>query len=170
MKKGLQNLDGREALALARTRKQDNDIQRGKRQQEFIKAIANKSITSIGSYGSLIDAVGSNMKTDMTFEEMKSFFSYLLGGMPQIETLTLQGVDGEIPSTGAYIYVLDQQNLLETQMILKDHRGLIEGTSNISGTLESNESASSEVSLNNNKDTLLLIFDRNRNRLMLEAM
>lgn len=166
----MQNLDGREALALARTRKQDNDIQRGKRQQEFIKAIANKSITSIGSYGSLIDAVGSNMKTDMTFEEMKSFFSYLLGGMPQIETLTLQGVDGEIPSTGAYIYVLDQQNLLETQMILKDHRGLIEGTSNISGTLESNESASSEVSLNNNKDTLLLIFDRNRNRLMLEAM
>ncbi|KGR76720.1 LCP family protein [Ureibacillus manganicus] len=145
LKKGWQNLDGREALAFARTRLQDSDVHRGKRQQELLKAIASKStnITSIGSYGSIIDAVGSNMKTDMTFEEMKSFFSILLGGMPQIDTLTLKGGNGEQPYTGAYIYVLDQQNLIETQTILKSHLGLIEDSSNLSSTLEKNESASS---------------------------
>ena len=102
LREGLQTLDGREALALARTRKQDSDIERGKRQQEILKAIANKAsnITSVGSYGAIIDAVGANMKTDMTFDEMKSFFSYLLGGMPQIETLTLKGYNGVHPYTG----------------------------------------------------------------------
>nr|WP_106783700.1 LCP family protein [Lysinibacillus timonensis] len=136
LKAGLQHLNGSEALALARTRKADSDIERGKRQQEILKAIANKAanITSVGSYGSIIDAVGENMKTDMTFDEMKSFFSYLMGGMPQIDTLTLAGYDGTNDYTGAYIYDLDEQALIETQDILKSHLGLIPNTSNISGT------------------------------------
>jgi len=150
LKEGLQNLNGSEALALARTRKQDSDIERGKRQQEIMKAVAKKAanITSIGSYGSIIDAVGANMKTDMTFDEMKSFFSYLLGGMPQIDTLTLSGYDGTNPATGAYIYELDEQNLLETQNILKSHLGLIEDTSNVSGAIDSDEDSDSYNSIN----------------------
>ena len=40
---GLQTLDGEEALALARTRKLDNDIERGKRQQEIMKSILKKT-------------------------------------------------------------------------------------------------------------------------------
>ena len=40
---GLQTLDGEQALALARTRKQDSDIQRGERQQEILKAILKTS-------------------------------------------------------------------------------------------------------------------------------
>ncbi|BDH60779.1 LytR family transcriptional regulator [Lysinibacillus sp. PLM2] len=136
LEEGLQLLDGREALALARTRKWDSDIERGKRQQEILKAIATKAsnFTSIGSYGAVIDAVGKNMKTDMTFDEMTHFFTYLLGGIPQIDSLTLAGSDGEDPYSGAYIYVLDEQNLLETQTILKSHLGLIPDSSNLSGT------------------------------------
>ncbi|KGR80106.1 LCP family protein [Ureibacillus manganicus] len=149
LKEGLQTLDGREALALARTRKQDSDIERGKRQQEILKAIANKAanITSIGSYGAIIDAVGDNMKTDMTFDEMKAFFSYLLGGIPQIDALTLLGENGSNPYTGAYIYVLDEQNLYETQTILKSHLGLIEDTSNISGTLDTDENTTNRSTI-----------------------
>lgn len=141
LKAGFQHLDGREALALARTRKADSDIERGKRQQEILKAIANKSanITSIGSYGGIIDAVGENMKTNLTFDEMKSLFSYLLGGIPQIETINLEGSDGRNQYTGAYIYNLNQQHLLEIQNVLKSHLDLIPDTSNISGTSESNE-------------------------------
>ena len=41
---GLQHLNGSQALALARTRKQDNDIERGKRQQEILSAIIKKSL------------------------------------------------------------------------------------------------------------------------------
>ena len=121
LKKGFQKLDGREALALARTRKLDNDIERGKRQQEILSAIVKKatSASSFTKYGNVIDAVGDNMKTDMTFDEMKSFLSYLKDGMPQVDTMTLSGYDDT--STNTYFWRLDQEVLSETQNILKDH-------------------------------------------------
>lgn len=138
---GLQTLDGREALALARTRKQDNDIERGKRQQEIIQAIASKaaSFTSISKYDDILSAVGNNMKTDMTFTEMKSFFSYLSNGMPRIDTLTLEGYDDM--STGVYYYKLDEEALEETSHILKSHLGLTPESTNISGTSSQSNSA-----------------------------
>ncbi|QCR31481.1 LCP family protein [Lysinibacillus sp. SGAir0095] len=139
---GLQELNGREALSLARTRYVDSDIMRGKRQQDIIKAIAKKAtnVTSITKYGEVIEAIGDNMKTDMTFDEMKSFFSYFTQGIPQIDSLTLEGYDDM--STGIYYYKLDEESLDETQHILKSHLELIPDTSNISGTEESNENAS----------------------------
>ncbi|PYF07601.1 LCP family protein [Ureibacillus chungkukjangi] len=139
---GLQELNGREALSLARTRYVDSDIMRGKRQQDIIKAIAKKAtnVTSITKYGDVIEAIGDNMKTDMTFDEMKSFFSYLTQGIPQIDSLTLDGADDM--STGIYYYMLDEESLEETEHILKSHLELIPDTSNISGTEESNEKAS----------------------------
>lgn len=138
---GLQTLDGREALALARTRKQDNDIERGKRQQEIIQAIASKvaSFTSISKYDDILSAVGNNMKTNMTFTEMKSFISYLSNGMPRIDTLTLEGYDDM--STGVYYYKLDQEALEETSHILKSHLGLTPESTNISGTSSQSNSA-----------------------------
>ncbi len=48
LKPGNQHLNGEEALAVARTRKQDNDIERGKRQQQLIEAMIKKA-ASIGS-------------------------------------------------------------------------------------------------------------------------
>ena len=42
LKPGNQHLNGEEALAVARTRKQDNDIERGKRQQQLIEAMIKK--------------------------------------------------------------------------------------------------------------------------------
>ncbi|SDM42623.1 transcriptional attenuator, LytR family [Psychrobacillus sp. OK028] len=129
---GLQELDGREALALARTRKLDNDIERGKRQQMILSSIIKKasSASSFTKYGDVIDAVGDNMKTDLTFDEMKSFFEYIKGGSPQIDTLTLEGYDDM--STGVYYWKLDEESLEETQDLLKSHLGLQPETSNIS--------------------------------------
>src|SRR5699024_1240217 len=85
-----------EALALARTRKHDSDVERGKRQQEIIKALVSKvlSVKSLLKYDDVIEAVGENMKTNMTFTEMKSFFGYLTHGSSlDIEALTLDGYD-----------------------------------------------------------------------------
>ena len=145
---GLQTLNGREALALARTRKQDNDIERGKRQQEIIKAIATKtaSVTSITKYDDILSAVGSNMKTDMSFNEMKSFFTYLTNGMPRIDTLTLEGYDDM--STGVYYYQLDEENVKEVSHILNSHLGLTPESTNISGTGTQTDSASTEMNTN----------------------
>ncbi|MGM9951549.1 MAG: LCP family protein [Lysinibacillus sp.] len=129
---GLQELNGQEALALARTRKQDSDIERGKRQQEIIEAILSKvaSASSITKYDDVIEAIGDNMKTDMTFKEMKSFLSYLTEGMPRVDTVTLQGYDDM--STGIYYYTLDEEALEETRHILQSHLGLIPESTNVS--------------------------------------
>lgn len=118
---GYQTLDGAEALALARTRKQDNDIERGKRQQLILEAIMKKTVSasSFTKYGDLIDAVGNNMKTNMTFSEMKSMFEYGKNGMPSIEKLNLLGVDDM--STGVYYYQLDEQNLMEIKEKMQAH-------------------------------------------------
>lgn len=137
---GLQKLNGSEALAFARTRKLDSDIERGKRQQEVIKAIADKasSFTSITKYDNILEAVGNNMKTNMSFKEMKSFFSYLTEGMPRIDALTLEGYDDM--STGTYYYKLNEDSLEETKEILQNHLGLNSDSTDLTST----DSSSSE--------------------------
>ncbi|MCC2248674.1 MAG: LCP family protein [Bacillota bacterium] len=122
---GEQQLDGEEALALARTRKMDNDIERGKRQQEIIKAVIKKavSVNSILKIDNVIEAVGSNMTTNMTFSEMKSFISYGTKGKNlDFETLTLEGQDYQPSKT--YYWQLDEVALQETQEILRKHLDL----------------------------------------------
>lgn len=124
LEEGLQELNGEEALALARTRKKDSDIERGKRQQEILKAIINKSISVSGvtKYADVIEAVGDNMATDLSFNNMKSFFDYAAAGTSlQIESLTLKGENSYID--GVYYYQLDDDEMNLTKHILKSHLG-----------------------------------------------
>lgn len=136
---GVQDLDGEQALALARTRKLDNDVERGKRQQEIIKSVINKavSVNSVLKYDDIIEAVGSNMTTNMTFSEMKSFISYGTKGKNlNFETLTLEGVDYQPSNT--YYWKVDEVALDETQKTLKKHLDITDTESQLgseSGTL-----------------------------------
>jgi len=126
LEKGYQHLNGEEALALARTRKKDNDIERGKRQQEIIKAIVKKaaSVGSITKYDDIIDTVGKNMKTNLKFDEMLSLTSYATAGTNlNIESYSLKGYD-DYTSAG-YYYRLDEQSLEEVKQEFKHH---LEGT------------------------------------------
>lgn len=136
LEEGLQELDGREALALARTRHYDNDIERGKRQQMLLESILDKALSasSLTKYGSVIDAVGDNMKTNLTFKEMQSFFEYAKGGKPDVETLTLDGYDDM--STGVYYWQINEESLYEIQDILQSHLGLKPDTSNLTDNSE----------------------------------
>ncbi|KZE38391.1 transcriptional regulator [Bhargavaea cecembensis] len=121
LKPGLQNLDGRHALALARTRKADSDIERGKRQQVILKSMIEKagSVSSVGKYGEVIDALGNNMTTDLSFDDMKAMIAYLNNGSPLIETYTLQGYDDS--STGVYYWRIDEENLQSLSSDLRSH-------------------------------------------------
>ncbi|WP_080843977.1 LCP family protein [Cytobacillus gottheilii] len=124
---GEQILDGEEALALARTRKLDNDIERGKRQQEILKAIIKRSLSagSITKYGDVIDAVGNNMETDLSFEQMKSFMDYVSGGTSlNIDNLNLAGADMYLPNSSGinvYYYQLNEEKLEEVKTEMKNH-------------------------------------------------
>jgi LCP family protein required for cell wall assembly len=132
LQKGLQELDGEQALAFARTRKIDSDIQRGLRQQQIFKAILAKgsSIKSITNYTDVMEAVGKNMSTDLTFDQMKSFISYIQAGSGiNVESMSLKGSDSYIDRV--YYYQLDEDALEETKTKLKDH---LNGTSTANTT------------------------------------
>ncbi|GIN90698.1 LytR family transcriptional regulator [Siminovitchia terrae] len=123
---GMQKLDGEEALALARTRKLDNDIERGKRQQEIMKAIATKAASgaSITKYGKVIDAIGDNMRTDMTFDEIKAFVDYAVSGNLSIESYTLDGEDTQIMNSqgqNIYYWQINEDSLADVKGKLKEH-------------------------------------------------
>lgn len=122
LKPGLQHLNGEEALALARTRKLDNDIERGKRQQEIVKAIIKKSlsVSSITKYTDVMEAVGDNMALNISFNELTAFFNYATAGTNlEIDSLNIEGEDMYI--NGAYYYKLNKQSLEETKLILQNH-------------------------------------------------
>ncbi|AQQ55123.1 LCP family protein [Planococcus lenghuensis] len=121
LRPGIQKVNGSEALALARTRYYDNDIERGKRQQMILEAILNKvlSVSSVFKYGDVIDAVGENVKTDLTFKDMQAFIEYAQGGHLDIENFSLAGYDDM--STGTYYWKLDEDALIDVSNTLQKH-------------------------------------------------
>ena len=95
LEEGYQTLNGEEALALARTRKIDNDVMRGERQQLLIQAIVKKALSagSISKYTDVIEAVGSNMRTDLTFNEMLGIAQTGLEGSYAFNSYTFEWTD-----------------------------------------------------------------------------
>ncbi|MDQ1144338.1 LCP family protein required for cell wall assembly [Bacillus sp. SORGH_AS 510] len=154
LKPGFQTLNGEQALALARTRHKDTDIMRGMRQQEIIKAIVKKalSIKSFSKHTDIIQAVGDNMQTNMSFNDMKSLIDYGLAGSGlTIDTLNLKGEDTYIKRV--YYYKLDEENLEETKSILKAHLGtdstIIDKDTNSESTDSETDSTADSSSDNN---------------------
>ncbi|WP_042143721.1 LCP family protein [Paucisalibacillus sp. EB02] len=118
---GNQQLNGEEALALARTRKYDTDVARGKRQQEIVKTIANKalSLSSIPKLDKVIEAIGNNMSTNLTFDELTKFQSYGLSHDLTIETVNFDGV-GDYDD-GAWYYQVEEDSRIQIQEELQNH-------------------------------------------------
>lgn len=98
LEKGLQTLNGEEALALARTRKIDNDVKRGERQQLLIQAITKKALKvgSITKYSDAITAVGTNMRTDIRFKDMLGIAQTGLDGKYEFESYVFDWTDFEL--------------------------------------------------------------------------
>ncbi|WP_414839639.1 LCP family protein [Carnobacterium sp. TMP28] len=98
LEKGLQTLNGEEALALARTRKIDNDVKRGERQQLLIQAITKKALKvgSITKYSDAITAVGKNMRTDIRFKDMLGIAQTGLDGKYEFESYVFDWTDFEL--------------------------------------------------------------------------
>ncbi|SEL28006.1 transcriptional attenuator, LytR family [Carnobacterium iners] len=98
LEKGLQTLNGEEALALARTRKIDNDVKRGERQQLLIQAITKKALKvgSIAKYSDAITAVGENMRTDIRFKDMLGIAQTGLDGKYEFESYVFDWTDFEL--------------------------------------------------------------------------
>ncbi|MDA1884556.1 LCP family protein [Bacillus cereus group sp. BY105LC] len=170
LEKGVQKLNGEEALALARTRHIDSDAMRGQRQQLVIEAILKK-LTSVGSVtkvGNIIDDINGQFVTNLTFDDMLSFYKY--GSDSEIEKLQIQGDDCYMEkgddtcskSAGGgrtYYYNPDKKELAKVTNDLRTHLGLPAYTKTDSDskktstekTKESKSENTSERELSNNE-------------------
>ncbi|WML59043.1 LCP family protein [Neobacillus sp. PS2-9] len=151
LKPGFQTLNGEQALALARTRHKDTDVMRGMRQQEIIKAILKKalSIQSFSKHTDVIEAVGDNMQTNMSFKDIKSLMDYGLAGSGlKIDTLNLKGEDAYI--NRIYYYKLDDESLEETKNILKAHLGTNSSDSTTTSTDSEGSNSDTDSTEENN--------------------
>ncbi|WP_103105798.1 LCP family protein [Brevibacillus reuszeri] len=105
---GLQTLSGEQALDYARYRKsdlgkEDSDYQRISRQQEILKALANKgaSAQTYSKVFSLMEIMGQHVKTDLTDLEIASLLLSYGDPTPNaIKTDTLVGQDERIWHNG----------------------------------------------------------------------
>ncbi|PED35612.1 LCP family protein [Bacillus cereus] len=167
LEKGVQKLNGEEALALARTRHIDSDAMRGQRQQLVIEAILKK-LTSVGSVtkvGNIIDDINGQFVTNLTFDDMLSFYKY--GSDSEIEKLQIQGDDCYMAkgddtcskSAGGgrtYYYNPDKKELANVTNELRTHLGLpaytkSDSNSDSKKTKESKSENSTERESNNNE-------------------
>jgi len=90
VRKGLQTLDGEQALALARNRHpwteycssewtdyNSNDFVRGQNQQLVIQGMLNKlkNINSVDTFYDMLNSISNNMETNMSTENILSFYN-----------------------------------------------------------------------------------------------
>lgn len=118
---GLQTLNGEEALAFARMRKQDpkGDIGRGERQQQVISAVFDKLLTigSVTKYGKLYNEISGSVDTDVNVLDIPKLAPYL-DTLGEIESLTING--GGIKLSGVYYYQLDETSLYDVRESFKE--------------------------------------------------
>lgn len=122
-KEGHLELNGAEALAFSRMRYDDprGDFGRNSRQREVLtKTLKNAlQVSNIVRIQSMLDEVGNNVKTDITFGEMKKFITDYRSDLNRIDTLELVG-QGEIIN-GIYYYMVDSAEKDRVHNEIEDH-------------------------------------------------
>jgi LCP family protein required for cell wall assembly len=135
--KGVQHLNGTQALAYSRMRKRDprGDFGREDRQQQVMLAIINKlkspeTILKIDNYASVFS---QNVKTNMSMTEGLSLFNSMKDVSAQsIETLKLKGKDDYI--NGTYYYVPDEMSVNDITSRMKVNLDLDKSPTNSTNT------------------------------------
>lgn len=122
-KEGSLELNGSEALAYSRMRYDDprGDFGRNARQREVLTQTLKNSlqVSNIVRVQSMLDQVGNNVKTDITFEEMKKFITEYRSDLNRIDTLELVGQGKKI--NGIYYYLVDSAEKDRIHNEIQDH-------------------------------------------------
>ena len=88
-------LDGNQALSYSRMRHEDprGDYGRQERQRQIVAGVAKKlfSLDGVTKYREVLDAMESNVKTDMSFDDMKKIALDYRDAFSNIEQDQLQG-------------------------------------------------------------------------------
>jgi polyisoprenyl-teichoic acid--peptidoglycan teichoic acid transferase len=121
--KGKITLDGEKALKYSRMRYEDprGDFGRQDRQKQIIQAIIEKgaSFSSLTNYDDVLTAIGKNMKTNLTFEEMQEIQANYKEARHDIEQLHITGQGKMIG--GTYYLIVPEKERLAISNKLKEH-------------------------------------------------
>ncbi|WP_019414626.1 LCP family protein [Paenisporosarcina sp. TG20] len=118
-------LNGEEALSYVRMRYDDpgGDFGRQNRQKQVIQAVMSEgaSVKSLLNYRSIFNALGANVQTNMTFDEMVDVQQNYSGAVGTIDQLYFEKGSGGKRDDGIWYYYMNETELAEKQAILKEH-------------------------------------------------
>ena len=118
------SLNGEAALTYARMRSQDprGDFGRQDRQKQIIEAFLRKgaSLTGLINYKSILNTLGNNVRTNMSFEEMMEVQKNYRDALGTVEQLYFTAGKGEIKNSIWY-YILDEEELEHISQELIQH-------------------------------------------------
>jgi len=121
--KGQIELNGEQALAFVRMRKEDpnGDFGRQERQRQVIQGIISKgaSLASLTRFDDIFEALGKNVRTNLTFTEMMDIQSNYKEAAGTIDQLQITGENKKIDDI-FYVIVPDEQ-IQTVQNELKTH-------------------------------------------------
>lgn len=120
------HMDGAKALAYSRMRYDDpnNDYGRQARQQQIIMSIlkAAPSFQSLANFKTLLSSVESNLRTNLSFNDMVSIFSNYRTAANNVEQDHLQGVGANI--LGASYQVASTKEIQRISDTIRGNLGL----------------------------------------------
>jgi LCP family protein required for cell wall assembly len=122
--KGENQLDGKSALVYVRMRHEDprGDFGRQDRQKKVIEGVLRKgaSLTGIMNYKNIFNALGNNVRTNMTFDEMTDVQKNYRPALGKVEQLHFQDGNGQ-RMNDIWYYLMDDKELAEISKALKMH-------------------------------------------------
>jgi polyisoprenyl-teichoic acid--peptidoglycan teichoic acid transferase len=120
---GPQELDGKKALAYSRMRYEDKkgDLGRNDRQRQIITSIIDKGarVSSITKFDNILNILGENVKTNMSFEEMKDIQKNYKNARNHIESTEISGSGTKID--GIYYYSVNDTEKNRIKSLLNSY-------------------------------------------------
>lgn len=118
---GTITLSGAEALVYTRERYNDpnGDFGRQERQRQVITALINKGKDdfSISKFNNMLDVLGNNAKTNMTFKDIRTLSTDYIAAFKNQDVLRLEGSGGKA-SDGIYYWNPDAASLEDAKSYL----------------------------------------------------
>jgi len=122
--KGQISLNGEEALSFVRMRYEDprGDFGRQDRQKQVIQAVLREgaSVNSLLNYKSIFGALGNNIRTNMTFDEMVEVQKNYRDAAKTVDQIIISEGEGK-KMNNIWYYIMNDAELEKVQNELKTH-------------------------------------------------
>lgn len=114
-------LNGEEALSFSRMRSLDSDFGRQQRQRDVIQGVINKgaNISSITKIDDILDVLGSNVRTNLTFDEMVDIQTNYKDARHNLTQYQITGSGTRIDNI--YYLIVPEEERLSISKQLKEH-------------------------------------------------